>query len=133
MPGLSLEQRKTLYKLREAIAKSEALYKERHLNIFEDDYDSDDDVDEDQIYSYYFDDHQEEIDSETEINIQRESSSHIEKTETDDAIYDTPDSFSPHATYVVDQLLYGRLSDKVQLLPGGGGTLVLSEQCSARL
>jgi hypothetical protein len=133
MPGLSLEQRKTLYKLSEAIAKSEALYKERHLNIFEDDYDSDDDVDEDQIYSYYFDDHQEENDSETDINIQRDSPSHLEKTETDVAIYDIPDSFCHHATYVVDQLLYGRLSDKVQLLPGGGGTLVLSEQFSARL
>ena len=77
-----MEQRKTLYKLREAIAKSEALYKERHLNIFEDDYDSDDDVDEDQIYSYYFDDHQEEIDSETDIKIQRESSSQMMQSMT---------------------------------------------------
>ena len=133
MPGLSLEQRKKLYQLREAIAKSEALYKELHLNIFEDDYDSDDDVDEDQIYSYYFDENQEETDSEKDVNIVRVSSSHIENTEPDVAIYDTPDSFCHHATYVVDQLLYGRLSDKVQLLPGGGGTLVLSEQCSARL
>ena len=67
---MSLEQRKKLYRLRQAIAKSEALYKEWHLNIFEDDYDSDDDVDEDQIYSYYFDDHQEETDSETDGNIE---------------------------------------------------------------
>ena len=65
-----LEQRKKLYHLREAIAKSEALFKEGHLNIFEDDYDSDDDVDEDQIYSYYFDDHQEETDYETDGNIE---------------------------------------------------------------
>ena len=128
-----MEQRKKLYQLREAITKSEALYKERHLNIFEDDYDSDDDVDEDQIYSYYFDENQEETDSEKDVNIEQVSSSHIEKTEPNVAIYDTPDSFCHHATYVVDQLLYGRLSDKVQLVTGGGGTLVLSEQCSARL
>ena len=129
-----MEQRKKLYKLREAIAKSEALYKERHLNIFEDDLDSDDDVDADQIYSYYFDDHQEEEDdSENDVNIECESSSNMEKTEPNIAIYDIPDSICHHATYVVDQLLYGRLSDKVQLLPGGGGTLVLNEQCSGRL
>ena len=76
---------------------------------------------------------EEEYDSENDVNIEHDSSSNIENTEPNVAIYDIPDSYCDHANYVVDQLLYGRLSDKVQLLPGGGGTLVFGEQCSARL
>ena len=120
-----MEERGKLYKLREAIARSEALYKERHLNIYEDDNDSDEDNDEDQIYSYYFNEDQEDTDLDNVDN--------KKETKTDPVIYDIPDTSSHHASYVVDQLLYGRLSERVQMLPGGGVTILLSEQCSARL
>ena len=148
LSGLNLEQKEKLYKLREAIARSEALYKERHLNIYDHDSDSDDDeVDEDKIYSYYFnedqdedqdeeqdEDHEEDHNEDQDDNYS-ENDYNIEETEpeSDVVIYDIPDSSCDYASYVVDQMLYGRLSDRVKLLPDGAVTLVLSEQCSATL
>ena len=123
LPGLSLEQMEKLLKLRSAIMRSEALYKERHLNIYEVDPDSDEDLDEDQIYSYYFNDDQDENDD-------KSVTANEDTSESDTVIYDIPKS-SDYARYVVDQMLYGRLRDRVELFPDGVVKIVLSEQCSA--
>ena len=125
MTGLTLEQREKLLTLREAIIRSEALYKERHNNIYDVDNDSDEDVDEDQIYSYYFTDEQEENESENDVN--------EGESESGEVIYDIPTSSCDYASYVVDQLLYGHLRNRVHLLPGGDIRIILSEQCSATL
>ena len=108
--------------------KSEALYKERHLNIYEVDHDSDEDMDEDQIYSYYFNNDQDENDDKS-VTVNEDE----DTPETDTVIHDIPKNSCDYARYVVDQMLHGRLRDRVELLPDGAVKIVLSEQCSATM
>ena len=44
LPGLSRDDRLTVQHLREQVERSEALYRERHQNIYDLDYDSDEDI-----------------------------------------------------------------------------------------
>ena len=61
LPGLTMEDRLTVQHLREEVERSEAVYRERHLNIYDLDHDSDED-----IYHLQYDSHQEEEEEQEE-------------------------------------------------------------------
>ena len=68
LPGLTMEDRLTVQHLREEVERSEAVYRERHLNIYDLDHDSDED-----IYHLQYDSHQEEEQEEQEDVVRGEA------------------------------------------------------------
>ena len=53
-------------KLREAVRRSEVIYKERHANLYDDTIDSDEDTEMEKIFSYYLNEKHDEVKFENE-------------------------------------------------------------------
>ena len=53
-------------KLREAVRRSEVIYKERHANLYDDTIDSDEDTEMEKIFSYYLNEEHDEVKFENE-------------------------------------------------------------------
>ena len=64
LPGLTREDRLTVQQLRAEVERTEAVYRERHRNIYDLDHDSDED-----IYHLQYDSHQEDEEEEEEEEV----------------------------------------------------------------